>query len=79
MTGVLFWASAIVPSIAVLGAFFPDWMFCIAGAVLLMVIVHYALRATGLTRGPGRRGWLLVYLALGTIFALSFWLAFFQN
>jgi hypothetical protein len=67
------------PSINVLGAFFPDWMVCILGAIVLTVLVHQALLAIGLIQRPGRLAWLLVYPALGCIFAMASWPAFFQN
>lgn len=70
---------ATAPSINVLGAFFPDWMFCIIGAIVLTVLVHHALLAIGLIQRPGRLAWLLVYPALGSILAMASWLAFFQN
>lgn len=70
---------AVSPSLDVLGAFFPDWMFCIVGAVLLTVLMHYVLRSAGASRRAGRWIWLMVYPSLGIIFALSGWLLFFQN
>jgi hypothetical protein len=35
------------PSINVLGAYFPDWMFCIVFAVLATMGIHVALQASG--------------------------------
>ncbi len=70
---------ATAPSISVLGAFFPDWLFCIVGALILTVLTHHALLAIGLVRRAGRMAWLVVYPALGVIFALCGWLAFFQK
>ena len=70
---------AVSPSLDVLGAFFPDWMFCIVGAVLLTVLMHCFLRSAGTARRAGRWIWLMVYPSLGILFALSGWLLFFQN
>lgn len=70
---------ALPPSINILGAYFPDWMFCIAGAIGLTMLVHHALLPMRMARPAGRVAWMLVYPALGILFALSGWLIFFQN
>ena len=70
---------AVSPSIGVLGAFFPDWMFCGIGAVLLTVLLHLMLRASGVTGRAGGWAWLVAYPALAILFALSGWLLFFTN
>ncbi|MDR3095565.1 MAG: hypothetical protein LBV73_00655 [Paraburkholderia sp.] len=36
-------ACSVSPSISVLGAYFPDWMFCVLGALLLTLIVRAVL------------------------------------
>jgi hypothetical protein len=54
------------------------WMFCIAGAVVMAVLTRSAVGATGAPHA-GRRALLLIYSALGVIFAFSCWLAFFRN
>lgn len=65
------------PSVPVLGAYFPDWLFCIFGAVLLALLVHTFLARRGLG------AWLtppaLAYPVLTALFALSAWLLFFQT
>lgn len=65
------------PSINVLGAYFPDWMFCIIAGVILTVIVNVILSKMKLER------WLapvaLTYPVLTTFFSLAVWLVFFQN
>ncbi|WP_343047534.1 YtcA family lipoprotein [Pseudomonas akapageensis] len=60
----------------VLGAYFPDWLFCILGAVLLALLVHTLLirRGFGAWLGPPA----LAYPVLTALFALSAWLLFFQ-
>ena len=65
------------PSINVLGAYFPDWMFCIIAGVSLTVIVNVIQSKLNLGR------WLmpmaLTYPVLTTLFSLTFWLVFFKN
>lgn len=65
------------PSINVLGAYFPDWMFCIIAGIILNVIVHVIQSKMNLER------WLrplaLTYPVLTTLFSLAAWLIFFQN
>jgi hypothetical protein len=39
------------PSINVLGAHFPDWMFCISAAVVLCLAMNAAARARGWLAG----------------------------
>ncbi|RDK11440.1 hypothetical protein DN412_03485 [Cupriavidus lacunae] len=70
---------ATAPSIGVLGAYFPDWLFCIVGAIVGTALVHTALRAAGRLPQPGELTLPLAYSALTAILALSGWLVFFQN
>ncbi|CDY78969.1 hypothetical protein BGLT_01662 [Caballeronia glathei] len=68
---------AYAPSISVLGAYFPDWLFCIVAGVVLTVIFYLILQRA-------RRGeWLwpsaVVYPTLVTFFALAFWLILFPH
>lgn len=70
------------PSISVLGAYFPDWLFCMAGAMFATALIHAGLRASGRLKQPERPGSLtlpLAYFALTVILALTGWLLFFQN
>lgn len=59
------------PSIAVLGAYFPDWLFCAVGGTVLTAIVHL------LSYRSGYGGWLtppaIVYPALTVLFASVLW------
>lgn len=77
--GALLAGCSKAPSINVLGAYFPDWMFCISAAVALCLVVNAAARARGwLDSVPG--GMLVLsYAALTTVFALTGWLIFFHN
>ncbi|CAN7326553.1 YtcA family lipoprotein [Caballeronia sp. LjRoot31] len=65
------------PSVNVLGAYFPDWLFCIIAGVVLTIIFHVIVQRThrGLWFGPPA----LVYPALVTLLALVVWLIFFQH
>jgi hypothetical protein len=64
------------PSVGVLGAYFPDWLFCIVGGVLLVVCVHMLLARSG------RGAWLappaIVYPALTVLFSIALWVAGFN-
>jgi hypothetical protein len=64
------------PSINVLGAYFPAWLFCIVAGVSLTVIVHVISRE----RSLGRRLMpvALTYPVLTTLFSIV-WLIFFEN
>lgn len=70
-------ASGCAPSVNVLGAYFPDWLFCIVTGVALAVAVYLAL-----ARLPGRPRPVapaLVYPTLVAIFASLAWLVFFKQ
>jgi hypothetical protein len=65
------------PSVSVLGAYFPDWLFCILGAVVVAFLLHALLARLGFG------AWLvpptLTYPVLTVLLALSAWLLFFQS
>ena len=67
------------PSIGVLGAFFPDWMFCILGALVLTAVVHALFRAAGRLPLLGERTSPLIHASLTSVLALGAWLIFFKN
>ncbi len=67
------------PSINVLGAYFPDWLFCIAGATLLCFLTHAVMTARGWLAGAPSHLLALGYPAFATVLSLSAWLAFFQH
>ena len=67
------------PSINVLGAYFPDWLFCIAGATVLCFALHAVLNARGWLAGAPSHLLALGYPALATVLSLSAWLVFFQH
>jgi hypothetical protein len=65
------------PSISVLGAYFPDWLFCIAAGVLLTLILYLTLkrlRADHLMWPSA-----LVYPTLVTFLSFAVWLMLFQH
>ncbi|RFU48566.1 YtcA family lipoprotein [Paraburkholderia sp. DHOC27] len=67
---------AAAPSVGVLGAYFPDWLFCAVGGTVLTAIVHVLC-----SRG-GYGGWLsppaIVYPALTVLFAVVLWAVVFN-
>jgi hypothetical protein len=65
------------PSINVLGAYFPDWLFCIVAGVSLTVIVHAIKNKQNL--GSWLAPVALTYPALTALFSLTTWLILFQN
>jgi hypothetical protein len=65
------------PSVNVLGAYFPDWLFCIVAGTALTIVAYLVL-----ARAPGGRRFgpaAVLYPTLVTLFALVFWLIFFQQ
>ncbi|MGY2491496.1 YtcA family lipoprotein [Cupriavidus sp. CP313] len=63
------------PSTNVLGAYYPDWLFCIVGAVVAAVLIRLLLLRAGLN------DWLyppaIAYPALLALLAFAGWLLFF--
>lgn len=75
---ILLSGCATTPSISVLGAYFPDWLFCIVGAIAVTCGIHVLLRGGRLVRFEPR--YLpFAYAALTSALALCGWLIFFQN
>jgi len=72
-------ATLIAPSINVLGAYFPDWMLCAAGAVLLTTLVSLALAPTPWYQRLARPARIILHPALGTLLALLGWLLLFRD
>ncbi|MEX3854553.1 YtcA family lipoprotein [Paraburkholderia sp. BR10923] len=77
MPAVLLGGCALAPSIPLLGAAFPDWLFCIVAGITGTILVHLAL---------SRRGAILAlaplavsYPALSALLAMTAWLAFFHR
>lgn len=63
------------PSTSVLGAYYPDWLFCIVGGVVAAVLIRLLLLRAGLN------DWLsppaIAYPALLALLAFAGWLLFF--
>ena len=66
-----------VPSINLVGTFFPAWMLCILIGVALTLAARQALVVGGLDPWIGPR--VLVYPALSLAFTLATWLIFFGD
>jgi len=66
-----------VPSVNVLGAFFPSWMLCILVGVALTLVGRRVLVAAGLEPWIGPRG--LMYPVLALAFTLATWVTFFRG
>jgi hypothetical protein len=65
------------PSIGVLGAYFPDWLFCIVAGVVLTVVVSLIVKRLHADHliGPSA----VVYPTLVTFLSLAVWLMLFQH
>ena len=65
------------PSIGVLGAYFPDWLFCIIAGVVLTVVIYLIVKR--LQAGHLMRPSAVVYPTLVALLALAVWLMLFQH
>jgi hypothetical protein len=66
-----------VPSISVVGTFFPAWMLCILIGIALTLAARQALLAVGLEPWIGPR--VVMYPSLSLSFTLATWLIFFRD
>ncbi len=66
---------ALPPSVPVMGAFFPGWLFCMTGGFLLTLLTRLALVRVGRERALGPP--VLVYSALYALYSVLLWLIFF--
>lgn len=59
------------PSVGILGAYFPGWLFCVVGGAVSTAVVHV------LSYRNGYGGWLtppaIVYPALTVLFSIVLW------
>jgi len=64
------------PSLNVLGAYFPDWLFCIVAGVVLTVVIYLVLKRFAVDHlfAPSA----VVYPTLVAFLSLALWLALFQ-
>lgn len=74
---VLLQGCAVAPSIGILGAYFPDWLFCIVAGVVLAVALFLILKRLQRDRLLGPPA--IVYPTLVTFLALVAWLVFFHD
>jgi len=65
---------AFAPSIPLLGAAFPDWLFCIVGGIVATIVIHLAFGAR-----PVLAPHAISYPALCALFAMAAWLVFFSR
>ena len=65
------------PSIGVLGAYFPGWLFCIVAGVVLTVVIYVILKRLQADHLMGPSA--VVYPTLVAFLALAVWLMFFQH
>ncbi|WP_248797677.1 YtcA family lipoprotein [Pseudomonas sp. MWU13-2105] len=75
LAGLLLAGCKQAPSISVIGAYFPDWLFCAIAGVLLTFLVRAVLLRT--QRTAWLRPWVLSYPLLALLFSLLSWLVFF--
>lgn len=63
------------PSLNVFGAYFPGWLFCMAGGLVMTLLARAIFNATGFGAGP----LIVVYPLLTILFSLILWILFFMN
>jgi len=66
-----------VPSINILGAFFPAWMVCIVSGIVLTLVLRMVLITAKVDEHVRPRG--IIYPASTLLFTLVIWVVFFQN
>jgi hypothetical protein len=64
------------PSINVLGAYFPDWIFCISGGCLSIVVIYMLLSPQN--KDEWLFPYILTYPLLIALFSVSYWAIFFN-
>ena len=79
LLSIMLGGCSIAPSVNVLGAFVPDWMFCIIAALILTSVIHRVFVACAWNEQLSKLTMSLLYIALYTTFAFGTWLIFFQN
>jgi hypothetical protein len=66
-----------VPSINLVGAYFPSWMLCVLVGIGLTLVSRWLFVAAGVDESIGPRG--VVYPGLALAFSLGTWLLFFRG
>ena len=59
------------------GAFFPAWLGVVIGSSITVIFIRWILDRSGIEPFLGPRG--LVYICMFVIFAIFYWLLFFQT
>jgi len=59
-------ACASSPSIGVLGAYFPDWLFCIVASVVLTVVIYLIVKRLEVDHLMDLRPWCIPRLSLSS-------------
>lgn len=77
LSAILLSGCAYSPSISVLGAYFPDWLFCIVAGVALTVVLYLVLSRSQASHllWPSA----VVVPTLVTLLSLAVWLTLFQH
>ena len=65
------------PSLNVLGAFFPSWLFCAAAGIAGVLVVRAVLIKRNLVSELGPL--LIIYPAIALFFTMLTWIVFFKN
>ena len=65
------------PIINIQGAFFPAWILCLAGGIVLTAVAHRLFVSTGIQAHLGPLA--LVYPSLALLLTMTLWLIFFRT
>ncbi|AVR84667.1 hypothetical protein C8257_23000 [Pseudomonas aeruginosa] len=77
LASILLGGCSMSPSLALFGAAFPDWLFCIIGGVVGIALIHALLSRSD--RHRRLEPLALSYPLLTTLLAMSLWLVFFHR
>ncbi|ELL5148988.1 hypothetical protein Q4667_001616 [Salmonella enterica] len=72
-SAVLLTGCSLPPAIPIIGAYYPDWLFCIIAGVILTLVTRRILLRKYQT--PPLAG--VIYTALLALYSMLFWLVFF--
>ncbi len=73
VSAILLTGCSLPPAILVIGAYYPDWLFCIIAGVILTLITRRVMLRKYQT--PSLAG--VIYTALFALYSMLFWLVFF--
>ncbi|EEI0564274.1 hypothetical protein GLY44_18845 [Salmonella enterica] len=71
-SAVLLTGCSLPPAIPIIGAYYPDWLFCIIAGVILTLVTRRILLRKYQT--PPLAG--VIYTALFALYSMLFWLVF---